>query len=76
MLYLFVLLDLILLLSLQHLCRCPLTITFWSSRILPSSIIKLLPFGNLYSFGIDMVVSLNSSILLFQILASKFLLPT
>jgi hypothetical protein len=70
-LYLFILLYLISVLSLRHLCGCPFTITFWSSGILYSSIIKFLPFGNLYSLCIDMLVSLDSSILLFQILTSK-----
>jgi hypothetical protein len=70
------LLDLISLLCLRHLCRCPLTITFLSVGILPSSVIKLLPFDYLYSLSIDMLVLLDSSILWFQILASKFLLPT
>jgi hypothetical protein len=42
-----------------------------SFGILFSSITKLLPFSNLYSFGIDMLVSLDSLILLFQILTSK-----
>jgi hypothetical protein len=72
MLYLFILLGLISLLCLRHLCRCPLTITFLSFWILSSSTIKLLSFGNLYSLGIDMLVSLNSSILLFQMLTSEF----
>jgi hypothetical protein len=71
MLYLFIPLDLISLLCLRRLCRCPLTITFWSARILSSSTIKLLPFGNLYSLGIDMLESLDSSVLLFQILTSE-----
>jgi hypothetical protein len=65
------LLDLISLLCLRHLCRCPLTITFLSSGILSSSIVKFLPFSNLYSLGIDMLVSLDSSILLFQKHTSK-----
>jgi hypothetical protein len=65
------LLDMISLLCLRHLWRCPLTIAFLSFGILSSSIIKLLPFDNLYSFGIDILVSLDSSILLSQILTSK-----
>jgi hypothetical protein len=65
------LLDLISLLCLRHLCRCPLTITFLSFGILFSSIIKLLPFDHPYSLGIDMLVPLDSSILLFQILTSE-----
>jgi hypothetical protein len=46
---------------------------FW----VPSSfVIKLLPFHNLYSPGIDMLVSLDSLILLFQYLPLiKTLLP-
>jgi hypothetical protein len=71
MLYLFILLYLISLLCLQHRCRCPLTITFLSFGTVSSSIIKLLPFDNLYSFVIDMLVSLDSSILLFQTLTSE-----
>ena len=63
-------LDLISLLCLRHLCRCPLTITFLSFGILSSSSIKLLPFHHPYSLGIDMLVPLASSILLFQILTS------
>jgi hypothetical protein len=39
--------------------------------ILSSSKIKLLPFDHPYSFGIDMLVPLDSSILLFQILTSE-----
>jgi hypothetical protein len=65
------LLDLISLLCLLHLCRCPLTITFLSFGILSFFIIKLPPFGNLYSFGIDIFVSLDSSILLSQILTCE-----
>jgi hypothetical protein len=65
------LLDLISLLCLRHLCSCPLTITFLSFGILSSAVIKLLPFGNIYSFGIDILVSLDSSILLSQILTSE-----
>jgi hypothetical protein len=42
-----------------------------SFGILSSSIIKLLPFDHLYSLVIDMLVSMDSSILLFQILTSK-----
>jgi hypothetical protein len=42
-----------------------------SFGILSSSSIKLLPFDHLYSLGIDMLVPLDSSILLFQILTSK-----
>jgi hypothetical protein len=55
----------------RHVCRCPLTITFLSFGILSSSSIKLLPFDHLYSLGIDMLVPLDSSILLFQILTSE-----
>jgi hypothetical protein len=54
----------------------PLTITFLSFGIHFSSVIKLLPFDHLYPLGIDMLVSLYSSILLFQMLTSEFLLPT
>jgi hypothetical protein len=61
-------LDLISLLCLRHLCRCPLTITFLPFGILSSSVIKWPPFSNLYSIGIDMLVSMEPSILLFQIL--------
>jgi hypothetical protein len=43
------LLGLTSLLCLQPLCRCPLTIAFSLLGILSSSIIKLLPFGHLYS---------------------------
>jgi hypothetical protein len=76
MLHLFILLDLISLLCLRHLCRCPLTLNFLSFGILFSSITKLLPFGNLYSLGIDMLVSLDSLTLLFQYLPLiKTLLP-
>jgi hypothetical protein len=39
--------------------------------ILSSSNIKLLPFDHPYSFGIDVLVPLDSSILLFQILTSE-----
>jgi hypothetical protein len=67
-------LDLISLLCLRDLCRCPLTMTFLSFGILLSFVIRLLPFYRLYSLGIDM--PLDSSILLFQILTSEFLLPT
>jgi hypothetical protein len=70
------LLDLISLLCLQNLGRCPLTITFLSVGILPSSVIKFLLFDYLCSLDIDMLVPLDSSILLFQILTSEFLLPT
>jgi hypothetical protein len=70
------LLDLVSLLCLQHLCRCPLTITFLSVWSLPSSVIKLLPFDYLCSLNINMLVLIDSSILLFQILTSEFLLPT
>jgi hypothetical protein len=56
------LLDLISLLCLHHLCRCPLTITFLSFGILFPSIIKLLPFDHIYSIGIDMQHLLDSSI--------------
>jgi hypothetical protein len=65
------LLDLISLLCLQHLCRCPMTITFLSFGIPFPSVIRLLPFGILYSFGIDILVSLDFSILLSQILTSE-----
>jgi hypothetical protein len=65
------LLDLISLLCLQHLCRCPMTITFLSFGIPFPFVIRLLPFGNLYSFGIDILVSLDFSILLSQILTSE-----
>jgi hypothetical protein len=72
MIYTFLsLLDLILLLCLRHFCRCPRTIIFLFFGILSSSIIKLPPFGNLYSFGIGILVSLDSSILLSQILTSE-----
>jgi hypothetical protein len=54
----------------------PLTIVFLSFGILSSSISKLLPFDHLYSLVIDMLVLLDSSILLFQILTYEFLLPT
>jgi hypothetical protein len=53
------LLDLISLLCLRHLCRCPLTKTFLSFRILFSSIIKFLPFDYIYSIGIDMMYLLD-----------------
>jgi hypothetical protein len=46
-----------------------------SFGILSSSVIKLPPFGNLYSFGIGILVSLDSSILLSQKLTSETLLP-
>jgi hypothetical protein len=49
----------------------PLTITFLSFGILSSSIIKFLPFSNPYFLGIDMLVSLDSPILLFQKLTSN-----
>jgi hypothetical protein len=49
----------------------PLTRTYLSFGILSSSSIKLLPFDHPYSLGIDMLVPLDSSILLFQILTSK-----
>jgi hypothetical protein len=39
--------------------------------ILSFSVINLPPFGHLYFLGIDMLVSLDSSILLFQILTSE-----
>ena len=39
--------------------------------ILSSSSIKVLPFDHPYSLGIDMIVPLDSSILLFQILTSE-----
>jgi hypothetical protein len=70
------LLDLISLLCLRHLCRCPLTNNLLSVGTLPTSVIKLLPFDYLYSLSIDMLALLDSSILLFQIIASKFLLLT
>jgi hypothetical protein len=54
----------------------PLTITFLSVGILPSSVVKLLPFDYLCSLNINMLVLIDSSILLFQILTSEFLLPT
>jgi hypothetical protein len=76
MLYLFILFDLISLLCLRHLCRRPLTITFLYFRILSSSTLKLLPFDHLYSLGIYMHVPLDSSIFLFQIFTSEFLMPT
>jgi hypothetical protein len=53
------LLDLISLLCLRHLCRCPLTITFMSVGILPSSVIKLLPFDYLCSLNINMLVLID-----------------
>jgi hypothetical protein len=65
------LLDLISLLCLRHLCRCSLTHNLLSVGILPSSVIKLLPFDHPYSLGIDMLVPLDSSILLFQIVTSE-----
>jgi hypothetical protein len=65
------LLDLISLLCLRYLCRCPLANNLWSVGILPSSVVKLLPFDHPYSLGIDMVVPLDYSILLFQIVTSK-----
>jgi hypothetical protein len=70
------LLDLISLLCLRHLCRCPLTITFLSVGILPSSVIKFLPFDYHNSLSIDMLILLDSLVLLFQILTSEFLLST
>jgi hypothetical protein len=76
MLHLFILLDLISLLCLRHLCRCPLTITFLSFGIISSFIIHLPPFGNPYSFGTEMLVTLDSPILLFQVPISKSLLAT
>jgi hypothetical protein len=54
----------------------PLTITFLSFGILFSSLLKLLPFHHLYSFGIDMPVPLDSSTPLFQMLTLEFVLPT
>jgi hypothetical protein len=63
MLYSFILLDL------SHPCACdnfvdaPLTITLFFG-ILSSSIIKLPPFINIYSLSIDMLVLLDSSVLL------------
>jgi hypothetical protein len=42
-----------------------------SFEIPSSSIIKIIPFDHHYSPGIDMLVPLDSSILLFQILTSK-----
>jgi hypothetical protein len=65
------LLDLISLLCLWYVCRCPLTNNLWSVGILPSSVVKLLPFDHPYSLGIDMLVPLDSSILLFQIVTSE-----
>jgi hypothetical protein len=65
------LLDLISMLCLRHLRRCPLIITFLSFRILFSSIIKLLPFDHPYSLSIAMLLPLDSLILLFQIPTSK-----
>jgi hypothetical protein len=44
--------------------------------ILSSSVIKLLPFDYLYYLSIDMHISLDSSILVFQILTSDSPLPT
>jgi hypothetical protein len=60
------LLDMISLLCLRHLCRCPLTITFLSFRILFSSIIKLklLPCDHVNSIGIDMLVYLHFNTLI------------
>jgi hypothetical protein len=65
------LLELISLLCLRHLCRCPLTNNLLSVGTLPTSVIKFLPFDYLYSLSIDRLVPLDSSILLFQILTSK-----
>jgi hypothetical protein len=66
------LLDLISVLCLRHLCRCPLTITFLSVGILPSFVIKSLPFDYLYSLSIDMLIPLDSSILLFKYIHLSF----
>jgi hypothetical protein len=66
------LLDLISVLCLRHLCRCPLTITFLSVGILPSFVIKSLPFDYLYSLSIDMLIPLDSSIPLFKYLHLNF----
>jgi hypothetical protein len=41
--------------------KMPFTIIFLSFGIVSSTIIKLLPFGDLCSLGIDMHVSLDSS---------------
>jgi hypothetical protein len=46
-----------------------MSMTFLSSYILFYSIVKLLFFDNLYSFDIDMLVSLEYCILLFFIYA-------
>jgi hypothetical protein len=64
--------ELISLLCLRHLCRCPLTITLLSVGILPSFVIKSLPFDYLYSLGIDMLIPLDSSIPLFKYLHLNF----
>jgi hypothetical protein len=48
-----------------------MSLTILSSGIVFSSIIKLLPFDHPYSLGIDMLVPLDSSIFLFQILTSE-----
>jgi hypothetical protein len=66
-----ILLDLISLLCLWHLFRCPMTITLLPLEFFSFSVINLPPFSHLYFLGIDMLVSLYSSILLFQILTSK-----
>jgi hypothetical protein len=49
---------------------------FLSVGIFPSSITKLLPFNYLCPLSIDMLVLLDSLVLLFQTLTSEFLLPT
>jgi hypothetical protein len=71
MVYLLVILVLFSLLCLRHLCRCPLTITFCLLGFFPSSITKLLPFDYLCPLSIDMLVPLDSLILLFQIVTSE-----
>jgi hypothetical protein len=55
----------------------PLTITFLSFETLSSFSVKTTTIGQFfYSLGIDVLVPLDSSILLFQILTYEFLLPT
>jgi hypothetical protein len=49
---------------------------FLSIGVFPSSITKLVPSDYLCPLSIDMLVLLDSSVLLFQTLISEFLLPT
>jgi hypothetical protein len=50
-----------------------MSVTFLFFETLSSSVVKLLSFGNLYSLGLGMLVSLESCILLFFIYAYLYI---